>query len=225
MLRNLMPAEEGRVLLDFKEERQFSELYCVRANDDGARDAFDANVFEFMEAHPGWHIESAGNRIVLYRSRFLEVSGGFVASADFAQFVRDAGAIARIFSNSAGGVRPAAAKEARTKNGKCRACGAEQALDADSNYCDQCGAALAAAPLESAANPPVPDGPTNGVCPKCGGPVVEVSLDLGVCKKCGEELVSTESRSRKRWGLFIALAAAAIYIIGHALFGPHRWNF
>jgi predicted amidophosphoribosyltransferase len=108
---------------------------------------------------------------------------------------------------------------------ECRHCGAKQTLDADSNFCDQCGAPLAAAsPKTDSALPAPDDRPSNGVCPKCGGPVVEVSPDLGVCKKCGEELVSTEARSRKRWGLFITLLAAAIYALYLAFFGPHRWN-
>jgi predicted amidophosphoribosyltransferase len=96
----------------------------------------------------------------------------------------------------------------------CPKCGAANQADADSLYCDQCGATLKGVPAVRARPGELPDErPSDGVCPDCGGPVVEIEADEGLCRRCGAKLVTPQVRSRRRWGFLIALIAAAIYFL------------
>ncbi|MFI5361420.1 MAG: hypothetical protein ACHQ49_05580 [Elusimicrobiota bacterium] len=190
--QSFFAADDGRVPLEFYGRSPFSELYSVRAADESARGIFDSDLLGLLEAQSDWHVECSGKHLIVYRSRSFTGSGGLVSSEDFQQFLRDAGAIAEMFARQASLPHPASA-----------------ARRADP----------VPEPLEDALS--LDALPSNGICPKCGGPVAEVSSSLGVCKKCGAELVSIESRSRKRWGLVIFLLAAAIYGL-YVFFGPHH---
>ncbi|MBI3554023.1 MAG: zinc ribbon domain-containing protein [Elusimicrobia bacterium] len=96
----------------------------------------------------------------------------------------------------------------------CPKCGSSNEAGDDSLFCDQCGASLEGAPALSA-SPGQPSGerPSDGKCPDCGGPVVEVTRDHAVCRRCGARLVTPGVRSRRRWGFMLMVLCAALWFL------------